>query len=82
MGRRNRSICEEWSTTDTSFGLRTSFTSLAQFSDASYAVSIDRVVFVVSVLVDDGVCVVRGVRLTFPPLEEVQNIFGSAILLG
>lgn len=32
---------------DSIFELRTTFTSLAQFSDASYAVSIDRVVFVV-----------------------------------
>lgn len=52
-------------------GLRTAFTSLAQFSDASYAVSIDRVVFVVRAL---SVCVVGR-----PPSPFGRNFRAIAI---
>lgn len=72
-------------------GLRTTFTSLAQFSDASYAVSVDRVVFVVRAL---SVCVSKVAPISvgkkfscncrrFPTgsfTKEVKEEAGEAIL--
>lgn len=73
LAKHTQQSQQEWTAAAAAAGLRTTFTSLAQFSDASYAVSIDRVVFVVRAL---SVCVVGR-----PPSPFGRNFRAIAVIV-